>query len=59
MTCGHCVMNVKKELNKLVGLSVNEVKIGSATIVRDETQVSFQQLHEAVEAAGYNIVAIR
>jgi len=59
MTCGHCVMNVKKELSKLAGLSVKEVKIGSAVIERDETRVSVQQLNEAVEAAGYSVDSIR
>jgi copper chaperone len=59
MTCGHCVMNVRKELNKIAGISVKEVKIGSADIEFDDLKVSYQQIHEAIEAAGYTIDNIR
>lgn len=59
MTCGHCVMNVTKELKRLEGLTVKAVKIGSAEIERDETLVSDQQILNAVEEAGYSVVTIR
>ncbi|MHB1050869.1 MAG: heavy-metal-associated domain-containing protein [Bacteroidota bacterium] len=59
MTCGHCVMNVRKELNKIVGISVKEVKIGSADIEIDELKVSYKQINEAIEAAGYTIENIQ
>lgn len=59
MTCGHCVMNVRKELSKVEGLSVKSVKIGSSDIEIDETKVSDQQLRQAIEEAGYTVVSIR
>lgn len=58
MTCGHCVMNVKKELSKVEGLTVNSVSIGSAEVVVDESKVTDQNLHHAVEEAGYSLVSI-
>lgn len=59
MTCGHCVMNVKKELTKMTGLTVKAVTIGAADIERDETMVSDQQLREAIEEAGYTVDSIK
>ena len=58
MTCGHCVMSVKKELSKVEGISVNSVAIGSADVVIDESKVTNQTLQHAVEEAGYSIVSI-
>ena len=59
MTCGHCVMSVKKELSKVEGLTINSVKIGSAEVVVDESKVTDQKLKEAVEEAGYSVVSIQ
>ncbi len=59
MTCGHCVMNVKKELSKVQGLTINAVKNGSAEVVVDETKVTDKKLREAVEEAGYSVVSIQ
>jgi len=38
MSCGHCVMAVKKELSK-VGLDSFDVQIGSAVVNYDESKV--------------------
>lgn len=59
MTCGHCVMSVKKELSKIEGVTVNEVKIGSAAVTVDETKVTDQVLQHAVEEAGYTVASIK
>lgn len=59
MTCGHCVMSVKKELGKVDGVTVNEVKIGSAAVTVDETKVTDQVLQHAVEEAGYTVASIK
>ncbi len=59
MTCGHCVMSVKKELSKIDGLTFNNVKIGLAEVVVDESKVTDQQLQHAVEEAGYSVVSIQ
>ncbi len=59
MTCGHCVMSVKKELSKLEGVTVQSVSIGSATIAVDESRVERNVLEKAVEEAGYTVTAIQ
>lgn len=53
MNCNHCVMAVKKELSKIPGLRVKEVRIGSASLEYDETVVTPEKIKEAVEEAGY------
>lgn len=55
----HCVMAVKKELAKIPNLSVKNVEIGKAEVAGDETQVSDQQLKNAVEEAGYSVASIQ
>lgn len=57
MTCGHCVMSVKKELSKLADVIVDEVQIGRAIIRYDESKVTRQILAQAVGEAGYKVAA--
>lgn len=59
MSCGHCVMSVKKELSKLDGVLVQNVQIGSAQVQVDEQKVGEQDLRRAVDEAGYMVVAIQ
>ena len=56
MTCGHCVMSVRKELAKLPGVEVRDVRIGSALIAYDEAKVSGALIKRAVEEAGFAVV---
>ncbi len=56
MSCGHCVMAVKKELSKLENVKVNNVQIGIADVEFDETKVNEKILAEAIEEAGYKMV---
>jgi copper chaperone len=56
MTCGHCVMSVRKELAKLPGVEVRDVRIGSALIAYDEAKVSGARIKSAVEEAGFAVV---
>lgn len=56
MTCHHCVMAVKDELEKIPHLQVRNVDIGSASIEYDESQVSDEAIVEAIEEAGYFLV---
>lgn len=56
MTCGHCVMSVQKELAKLLGVKVEKVEIGSASVQFDETKVDQAMLANAVQEAGYKVV---
>ena len=59
MSCGHCVMAVKKELSKLNGVEVGDVQIGSARVRRDENKVWVQELNRAVERAGYRVISVQ
>ena len=56
MTCGHCVMSVRKELSKLPGVEVRDVRIGSALISYDEAKVSGARIKSAVVDAGFAVV---
>lgn len=56
MSCNHCVMAVKKELTKLSGIALTDVKVGAASVAFDETKVSEQQVKDAIQAAGYVVV---
>ena len=57
MSCGHCVMAVRKELSKLKGETVESVEVGKARVQIDENAVSLDRVSKAVEEAGYRVVA--
>lgn len=56
MSCQHCVMAVKKELQKLE-LKNLEVKIGEAFVEFDEELTSLENVIDAIVEAGYEVVA--
>jgi copper chaperone len=58
MSCGHCIMSVKKELGKLTGIVVDDVQIGKAKIHYDESTVTEQALAHAIDEAGYKLVSM-
>ncbi len=53
MSCGHCVMSLKKELSKIEGANVLDVQIGSAKIEYDEQKVDSALITAAVDEAGF------
>lgn len=53
MSCGHCVASVKKALERLDGVSVKQVVIGSATVDYDPAVASPEQIAGAISDAGY------
>jgi len=55
MSCGHCVMAVKKELAKL-NLAETEVEIGSAKVTFNETEVNSSEIENAISKAGYRVI---
>ncbi len=57
MSCGHCVMAVKKELQKIENLKIDNVEIGSAKVEFDENQIDNQKIIDAIEEAGYKVVS--
>jgi len=57
MSCDHCVMHVKKELSKVAGLVIEDVQIGKARVQYEEVSVSPQRVAQAIDDAGYKLVA--
>jgi copper chaperone len=55
MSCGHCVMAVKKELGKLSDLVVEDVQIGNAKVKYDENKVTEKDIASAIEEAGFKV----
>jgi len=56
MSCGHCVMAVKKELSKLTDVVIEDVQIGTAKVQYNETKVTEKTIADAIEQAGYKVV---
>lgn len=59
MTCGHCVMAVRKELSKLTNVNVEDVQIGRARVKVDETKVTRDSIAKAIDDAGYRLVGMQ
>lgn len=59
MTCGHCLRAVKDALSEMPGVTLDEVRIGKATVTFDETQVTSEAIADAVRDAGYDVLATK
>ncbi len=59
MSCGHCVMHVKKALSTVDGVEVENVEIGKARVWFDQEKVSQKMLADAIDEAGYKLVAVQ
>ena len=57
MSCGHCVMAVRKALQSVEGVQVEEVKVGAATVAFDPGATSAERLTRAIEDEGYEVLA--
>jgi copper chaperone len=55
MSCHHCVMAVKKELEKLPGLRIVEVGIGRAVLDAEMTADLQREISSAIHRAGYKV----
>lgn len=57
MSCDHCIMHVKNELETIPNTKILNVKIGLAEIeVEDTTEDS--TLVDAIEEAGYEVTSV-
>lgn len=56
MTCNHCVMAVRKALAVLPGVTVTDVRPGSAALVYDSSLTTRAAIDAAVAEAGYGVV---
>lgn len=59
MTCGHCEMSVREEVNELPGVQVLEVDASSGRLLVGGDQVDEAQVLAAVEEAGYAAEPVR
>ncbi|MEW5976390.1 MAG: heavy metal-associated domain-containing protein [Acidobacteriota bacterium] len=55
MTCGSCVVSVKKALTQTKGVKSADVSLdkAQATVVYDDAQVNEQQLRDAINKTGF------
>lgn len=56
MSCNHCVMALKKELEKVGGLNVHSVEIGEAKVSWEGEQIDESVLGAAVDEAGFKLL---
>ncbi|HVZ77162.1 MAG TPA: cation transporter [Gemmatimonadaceae bacterium] len=56
MSCMHCVGRVNKTLQQL-GVQVEQVKIGEATVDFDPAVVSAERIAQALADEGYPVVS--
>jgi copper chaperone len=56
MSCGHCVMALKKELEKIGGLNVHSIEIGSARVSWNGQEIDETVLGAAVDEAGFKLL---
>ncbi len=59
MSCGHCVGAVKKALAAVPGVTVEQVAIGSATVLFDAQVVDVARIAAAVDEAGFVVLSTR
>jgi len=55
MSCGHCLNAVNKALGSTLGVRVEAVQIGRASLRYDEKLTDLSRITAAVEAAGYTV----
>jgi copper chaperone len=57
MSCQHCVMSVKKAVEKIRGVASAEVSIGNAKVLFDESKTNRNEIAKAVADAGFKVKA--
>lgn len=53
MSCGHCVAGVRRALEQIEGVEVQEVRVGSATVAYDDSSVTPERIATTIEKQGY------
>ena len=56
MSCSHCVMAVRKELERISGLTVRDVRIGTALVSFDPAAIPLARIEAAITGAGFTVV---
>jgi copper chaperone len=55
ISCGRCVASVRRALDELDGVQVEQVGVGSARVAYDPTRTDRTTISRAVEEAGYAV----
>jgi len=55
MTCGGCVVSVKRVLERVPGVSDLQVEVGEARLTVDDVLVTEAALRQSVERAGFEV----
>jgi copper chaperone len=55
MSCEHCVSAVRGALERLEGVAVEKVEIGTARIGFEPGRIEEDRIREAVEEEGYSV----
>lgn len=58
MGCGACVANVRKTLDALPGVTIDDVAVGSASVTFDPDRHPQQTITDALAQAGYPVLAV-
>jgi len=57
MSCGHCIMAVRKELSRLENVKIDDVQIGKAKVEFDESITKESLIINAIEEAGFKVIS--
>jgi Copper chaperone len=57
MSCGHCVMAVRRELSRLENVKIDDVQIGKAKVEFDESITEESLIINAIEEAGFKVIS--
>jgi len=57
MSCGHCVSSIQKALGEVGAEGQVDLASKKVSISYDENKVSLNQLKEAIEEQGYEVVS--
>jgi copper chaperone CopZ len=57
MSCGHCIMAVRKELSKLDNVKIDDIQIGKANVEFDESKTQESCIINAIEEAGFKVIS--
>ncbi len=53
MSCDHCIRAVRGRLERTPGVEVEDVKVGSAVVDYDPSQITVDTIEEAIADEGY------
>ena len=58
MSCGGCVRHVTQALTKVPGVTVEQVQVGSATVLVDSSTGTKQAVLQGLHDAGYEAAEV-